>query len=279
MVASTVSSKLLASMADKENFDFVDCLTGFKWIANTALDREGSGTHYTLFAYEEAIGFMCGIAVPDKDGISALATIAECAVFEYGKAHARDASGGSSGDGPETAYAPLMGLLRSCQQRYGYYASNNSYFICHDKDVIRRIFARIRTGGRPANAAASAPAKKSLGGLLRKADKQKVAKLLEDFDENNPSPATSSSHPASNTRPTLSDYITTCGAYKIAAVRDLTAPGFDSRTTDGAPTLPIQDSEMITFYFENGCVCTLRTSGTEPKIKYYTEMPGEFHTE
>ena len=28
---------------------------------------------------------------------------------------------------------------------------------------------------------------------------------------------------------------------------------------------------MITFTFENGCVATLRTSGTEPKIKYYTE--------
>ena len=29
---------------------------------------------------------------------------------------------------------------------------------------------------------------------------------------------------------------------------------------------------MITFYFENGCVCTIRTSGTEPKIKWYSEI-------
>lgn len=29
---------------------------------------------------------------------------------------------------------------------------------------------------------------------------------------------------------------------------------------------------MITFSFDNGVVLTLRTSGTEPKIKYYTEM-------
>ena len=33
--------------------------------------------------------------------------------------------------------------------------------------------------------------------------------------------------------------------------------------------------QMITFTFENGCVATLRTSGTEPKIKYYTELIGE----
>lgn len=35
---------------------------------------------------------------------------------------------------------------------------------------------------------------------------------------------------------------------------------------------------MITFTLQNGVVATLRTSGTEPKIKYYTEFcaaPGE----
>lgn len=29
---------------------------------------------------------------------------------------------------------------------------------------------------------------------------------------------------------------------------------------------------MITFSFKNGAVITLRTSGTEPKVKYYAEM-------
>ena len=29
---------------------------------------------------------------------------------------------------------------------------------------------------------------------------------------------------------------------------------------------------MITFYFDNGCVLTIRTSGTEPKIKWYSEI-------
>ena len=31
---------------------------------------------------------------------------------------------------------------------------------------------------------------------------------------------------------------------------------------------------MIMYEFENGCTVTLRTSGTEPKIKFYTEMVG-----
>jgi phosphomannomutase len=29
---------------------------------------------------------------------------------------------------------------------------------------------------------------------------------------------------------------------------------------------------MITFYFDNGCKITIRASGTEPKIKWYSEI-------
>jgi len=28
---------------------------------------------------------------------------------------------------------------------------------------------------------------------------------------------------------------------------------------------------MVTFYLRNGTVCTIRASGTEPKVKYYVE--------
>lgn len=31
---------------------------------------------------------------------------------------------------------------------------------------------------------------------------------------------------------------------------------------------------MITFYFENGAIATIRASGTEPKLKYYVEVVG-----
>jgi len=69
-------------------------------------------------------------------------------------------------------------------------------------------------------------------------------------------------------------YLDTCGPYKIKYVRDLTI-GFDSSQPDNKPILPVSTSaEMITFYFENGCVATLRGSGTEPKLKYYVELSG-----
>lgn len=58
-------------------------------------------------------------------------------------------------------------------------------------------------------------------------------------------------------------------------MRDLTT-GVDTSQPDNLATLPTsKSSQMITFSFENGVVVTLRTSGTEPKIKYYSEMCGK----
>ena len=49
--------------------------------------------------------------------------------------------------------------------------------------------------------------------------------------------------------------------------------GYDNTKPNNKAVLPIsKSSQMITFTFENGLVITLRTSGTEPKIKYYSEL-------
>jgi phosphomannomutase len=64
------------------------------------------------------------------------------------------------------------------------------------------------------------------------------------------------------------------GTFRVSRVRDLMRPGHDSAQPDKRPVLPLQSSPMITFFFENGAVFTLRGSGTEPKLKYYSELPG-----
>lgn len=67
-------------------------------------------------------------------------------------------------------------------------------------------------------------------------------------------------------------YPKTCGKFEISDIRDLTT-GYDSSQPNKKPVLPTsQSSQMITFTFKNGCAATLRTSGTEPKIKYYVEI-------
>ena len=71
-------------------------------------------------------------------------------------------------------------------------------------------------------------------------------------------------------------YWTECAGSAITAIKDITL-GYDSTAVEGddssrLPSTP--DSHMIMFEFSNGCSVTLRTSGTEPKIKFYTEIAG-----
>jgi phosphomannomutase len=66
-------------------------------------------------------------------------------------------------------------------------------------------------------------------------------------------------------------YIDAIGEFKVARIRDMTL-GWDSGTPDNKTVLPRQGGQMLTFYLQNGCVATIRTSGTEPKIKWYIEI-------
>eukprot|EP00939_MAST-03C_sp_MAST-3C-sp1_P004064 g4064.t1 len=71
------------------------------------------------------------------------------------------------------------------------------------------------------------------------------------------------------------NYWETCGPLSISGVRDLTT-GYDSATPDNKTLLPASaSSQMITYSFDGGkSQATLRTSGTEPKIKCYVEVRG-----
>ncbi|KAL3880512.1 hypothetical protein ACJMK2_032746 [Sinanodonta woodiana] len=198
MLASTVSSKILHTIAQKEGFHFEETLTGFKWMGNKA-DQLKQQHKTVIFAFEEAIGFMCGTAVLDKDGISAAAVCAELTAYVYAQGNT------------------LAQKLDDIYTQYGFHLSSNSYFICYQQEIIQQMFNELR-----------------------------------NYEETN-------------------KYPETCGPYKIKYVRDLTV-GYDNSQPDNKPVLPVsRSSQMITFTFENGCTATIRTSGTEPKIKYYTE--------
>jgi phosphomannomutase len=81
VVSSIVSSPMLASVAAAYGARFEATLTGFKWIANAALDLEAAeGTRF-VFGYEEALGYTAGPVVRDKDGISAALLFAGLAAY------------------------------------------------------------------------------------------------------------------------------------------------------------------------------------------------------
>ncbi|KAJ7849080.1 hypothetical protein B0H14DRAFT_2766071 [Mycena olivaceomarginata] len=196
MVASTVSSKMIEAMAEQEGFKFVECLTGFKFIGNTALNLVEQG-YDVPFGYEEAI-----------DGVAATVSFAELVVslVNQGKT--------------------VQSYLEELYQRYGYFQTSNSYFVCKDPSTIDKIFERLR----------------SYHSDSKPAYPQEIAGMT------------------------------------ITSVVDLTT-GYDSTNPPTyQPSLPLSSGHMIQFRAkqEDGTkvVLTTRTSGTEPKIKYYIEANG-----
>lgn len=198
-LASTVSSKILNTLCTREGAVFTETLTGFKHMGNESdqLIKQGDTV---LFAFEEAIGFMCGTAVIDKDGVSAAATVGELIAHLH------------------LSNRTLLDKLKEIYLEYGYHYTLNSYYLCYEPRTTDKIFARIR-----------------------------------------------------NYQSAADTYPTELAGHQVINVRDLTT-GYDSTKADKRATLPTsKSSHMITFWLDNGVVITLRTSGTEPKIKYYTE--------
>jgi len=211
MVASAVSSKMIEAMAVAEGFNFTECLTGFKYIGNRALTLVEQGFEVP-FGYEEAIGFMIGSEIRDKDGVAATVFFAELVALLH-----REGKTASS-------------FLQELYDRYGYFQTNNSYFICDDPLVINRIFARLRNYGLQGSGR-SPTYPKSIAGL------------------------------------------------EVTSVVDLTLGHDSTNPPTYKPSLPLSSGHMIQFRAASKeglkVVLTTRTSGTEPKIKYYLEGSGQ----
>jgi phosphomannomutase len=79
VLASLVSSPMLGAMARELGVRYEETLTGFKWIANRAMELEQSEGKRFIFGFEEALGYTVGTVVRDKDGISAALIVAELA--------------------------------------------------------------------------------------------------------------------------------------------------------------------------------------------------------
>ena len=119
LAASIVSSPALKEIARKFNRDYVETLTGFKWIS-----RAGG----LAFGYEEALGYLVDPAkVRDKDGISA-------AVEMLSLASELKASGSSIAE-HELLFA----------EKYGAYASGQISIRVADLAEIGETMASLRT--------------------------------------------------------------------------------------------------------------------------------------
>jgi phosphoglucomutase len=130
MLASTVSSRMLHALAQKEGFHFTETLTGFKWLGNVARDLESEG-YDVVYAYEEALGYMIPQTVHDKDSISA------AAVFLTATSHW--ASQGL------TPYSKLQALYNGI----GYFKDANTYLTSPSPATTTAVFTAIRALDNP----------------------------------------------------------------------------------------------------------------------------------
>ncbi|ORC93790.1 phosphomannomutase-like protein [Trypanosoma theileri] len=126
-LSSTVSSMILRSIATKEGIHFEETLTGFKWMGSLAesLSRESSAR--VILAFEEAIGYMFGTRVLDKDGVTAAAVVAD--MIGYIK--------------KEENEKQLSEKLMEIYQTYGYHFTCNSYVIAKDPSRVKEMFKAI----------------------------------------------------------------------------------------------------------------------------------------
>lgn len=106
VMTTIVSSVQLGAIAQALGAAYGETLTGFKWIANGALERARSGPADFLFGYEEALGYTVGTVVRDKDGIGAALVFADLAAW----CRARGAT--------------VVGYLEEIQRAFGLFLSD-----------------------------------------------------------------------------------------------------------------------------------------------------------
>ncbi|MBL8954090.1 MAG: phospho-sugar mutase [Myxococcaceae bacterium] len=80
VITTIVSSAQLKAIAAAKGARYEECLTGFKWIANRALELLPEGDEF-IFGFEEALGYTVGTVARDKDGVGTAVVIADLAAW------------------------------------------------------------------------------------------------------------------------------------------------------------------------------------------------------
>lgn len=109
VVKTIVTSELIAEIARKNNIEYYDCYTGFKFIAEVIRDLEGTKKY--IGGGEESFGFLPADFVRDKDAVSSCVLMAEIAAWakDQGKS--------------------LFDLLKAIYLEYGFSKEKMKYII------------------------------------------------------------------------------------------------------------------------------------------------------
>ncbi|HPR33007.1 MAG TPA: phospho-sugar mutase [Prolixibacteraceae bacterium] len=109
IVKTIVTTELIAEIARKNQIEYFDCYTGFKYIAEVI--RENEGLKQYIGGGEESFGFMPADFVRDKDAVSSCVLMAEIAAWakDQGKS--------------------LFDLLKAIYREYGFSKEKMKYVV------------------------------------------------------------------------------------------------------------------------------------------------------
>jgi len=127
IVKTIVTTELIAEIARKNNVEYYDVYTGFKFIAGIIRDLEGKKRY--IGGGEESFGFMPADFVRDKDAVSSCALMAEITAWAISKG--------------KTLYE----LLQDIYLEYGYSKEKMKYVVRKGKsgaDEIQQIMDSLR---------------------------------------------------------------------------------------------------------------------------------------
>ena len=196
LVKTIVTTEVIAEIARKNGVEYMDCYTGFKWIANEIRVNEGKKKY--IGGGEESFGFLPFDKVRDKDSPASICLICEIAAW------ARDNG------------MTLYDLLMNIYKEYGF-----------SKEVTVNVVRPGKTGA------------------------DEIKQMMTNFRENPPK---------------------SLGGSKVCVWKDYQS--LEAKDAQGNVTkLNMPDtSNVLQWFCEDGTKVSVRPSGTEPKIKFYTEV-------
>jgi phosphoglucomutase len=202
IVKTIVSTELIAEIARKNNIEYFDVYTGFKFIAEIIRDLEGKKKY--IGGGEESFGFMPSDFVRDKDAVSAVALMAEITAWAI--------------DQGKTLYE----LLQDIYLEYGYSRELMKYVIRKGKtgaEEIQKIMTTLRNdppknlGGSPMEWVkdySTLVAKNLITGEEKKIDQKITSNVLQFFTQD----GTKISVRPSGTEPKIKFYFEVAGELK-----------------------------------------------------------------
>lgn len=127
-VAKTiVTTELARNIANVNNVELVEVLTGFKFIGEQILIRQDRGDMNYLFGFEESYGYLAGTFARDKDAVVSTMLISELAA--YYKAEGKN------------LYDGLMEIY----EKYGYYKEDINTYTLEGKVGLEKIQEIMKT--------------------------------------------------------------------------------------------------------------------------------------